>query len=201
MVLEDSIDFSFGLGKSDTVSLYNANSSLKDTYSYDGHALGTYSRVPDGTGEFVDQSSTKGAVNVTAQEPGEGENGESGQNMTALVINEINSSPDDWVELMNTGNETIDLSGCEIRDNSDDHRWRFSEGSTIEPGALLVVDAKTMGRIYNDQTDTFEENTFEAAIGIGSADSIRLYDSQGTLLDEYSWTEHASYEGDAAQAS
>ena len=201
MVLEDSIDFSFGLGKSDTVSLYNANSSLKDTYSYDGHALGTYSRVPDGTGEFVDQSSTKGAVNVTAQEPGEGENGEYGQNMTALVINEINSSPDDWVELMNTGNETIDLSGCEIRDNSDDHRWRFPEGSTIEPGALLVVDAKTMGRIYNDQTDTFEENTFEAAIGIGSADSIRLYDSQGTLLDEYSWTEHASYEGDAAQAS
>ena len=32
MVLEDSIDFSFGLGKSDTVSLYNANSSLQDPY-------------------------------------------------------------------------------------------------------------------------------------------------------------------------
>ena len=39
------------------------------------------------------------------------------------------------------------------------------------------------------------------AIGIGSGDSIRLYDNEGNLLDEYSWTEHASYEGDEALAS
>lgn len=41
---------------------------------------------------------------------------------STLVLNEINSSPDDWVELMNTGSEALDLSGFELRDNSDDHR-------------------------------------------------------------------------------
>lgn len=59
-----------------------------------------------------------------------------------LVINEVNSSPDDWVEFMNVGTDRIDVSGYEIRDNSDDHRWRFQEGSAIEAGALYVVDAK-----------------------------------------------------------
>lgn len=215
MVLEDSIDFDFGLGKEDTVSLYDSGSNPVDTYSYSGHAFGTYSRVPDGTGAFADQAATKGTLNQTSDDPdtgetggneGEtgadtGEGGEIGQDLTGLVLNEINSSPDDWVELMNTGTETMDLSGCEIRDNSDDHRWRFPEGTVLEAGALLVVDAKDMGQIYNDQTGAYEEGTFEAAIGIGSGDSIRLYDSMGNLLDEYSWSEHASYNGDAALAS
>lgn len=29
---------------------------------------------------------------------------------------------------MNLGTGTMDLSGYEIRDNSDDHRWQFVEG-------------------------------------------------------------------------
>ena len=118
-----------------------------------------------------------------------------------LVINEINSSPDDWVELMNLGTEEMDLSGYEIRDNSDDHRWKFAEGTTLQAGELFVVEAKTLGLRYDDQTKAYVSDTFEAAIGIGSGDSIRLYDKEGNLLDEYSWTEHASYEGDAALAS
>ena len=47
----------------------------------------------------------------------------------------------------------------------------------------------------------FADGTFEEAIGIGSGDSIRLYDKGGKLLDEYNWTEHASYDGDPAKAS
>lgn len=119
----------------------------------------------------------------------------------AIRINEVNSSPDDWVELMNTGTDTMDLSGYELRDNSDDHRWRFAEGTTVEPGELYVVDAKTMGMIYDDKSDSFVEGSFEAAIGIGSGDSIRIYDRSGNIIDECSWTEHASYEGDPALAS
>lgn len=59
LVLEDTIDFDFGLGKADTVSLYDSESKVEDTYSYTSHASGTYSRVPDGTGEFKDQEATK----------------------------------------------------------------------------------------------------------------------------------------------
>lgn len=40
-----------------------------------------------------------------------------------------------------------------------------------------------------------------AAIGIGSGDSIRLYDRDGTLIDSYSWIVHASYEGKEEEAS
>ena len=66
-----------------------------------------------------------------------------------LVINEINSSPDDWVELMNTGTEAIDISGYEIRDNSDDHRYQLPEGTKAEAGGLILVDAKSTGKIYD----------------------------------------------------
>ena len=118
-----------------------------------------------------------------------------------LVLNEINSSPDDWVELMNTGSEALDLSGFELRDNSDDHRWQFADGITIAAGGMLVVEATTSGLVYDDQTKAYANGTFEAAIGIGSGDSIRLYDKSGNLLDEYGWTQHASYNGDAAKAS
>lgn len=197
LVLEKGVNFDFGLGKEDTVSLYNSNNELMDSHAYEGHASGTYSRVPDGTGDFVDQAATRSALNIVPDEPA----GDDTQPSQRLVINEINSSPDDWVELMNTGSEELDLSGYEIRDNSDDHRWKFPEGTMIGAGELLLVDAGSQGQVYNDQTGTYEEGTFEAAIGIGSGDSSRLYDASGSLLDEYSWTEHASCNGDAALAS
>lgn len=182
----------FALGKNDSAVLYNANSEVVDSYTYEGHAVGTYSRVPDGTGEFTDLAPTKGALNIV-DEPAKPEG--------TLVINEINSSPDDWVEVMNTGGADLDISGYEIRDNSDDHRWKFPSGTTVKAGELFLVKADSMGLIYNDATDSYEENSFDAALGIGSGDSIRLYDGNGNLLDSYSWTKHAAYDGDAAKAS
>ena len=118
-----------------------------------------------------------------------------------IKINEVNSSPDDWVEVMNLGTGTMDLSGYEIRDNSDDHRWQFAEGTTVEAGGFFVVEATTVGKVYNDETDSYVEGSFESAIGIGSGDSIRIYDREGRIVDECSWTEHASFEGDPALAS
>lgn len=195
LVLEEKVNFDFGLGKADTAILYDAAGVQIDSYAYTGVAAGTWSRQTDGG--FADAEATKGAANAApaAPEP----NPPAAK--AALVLNEINSSPDDWVELMNTGTEALDISGYELRDNSDDHRWRFPVGSTVAAGELLVVDAKSSGLIYDDQTKTFAEGSFEAAIGIGSGDSIRLYDKDGNLLDEYSWTEHASYDGDPAKAS
>lgn len=191
LVLEDASDFDFGLGKEDTVTLYNGESQPIDTYSYTGHASGTYARVPDGTGDFVDQDATKGELNHVEPE----------ENPGRLVINEINSAPDDWVEVMNVGGSILDLSGWELRDDSDDHRWQFPQGTTLEAGALLVVDAASQGLVYHDQSQSYEAGTFEAAIGIGSGDSIRLYQADGTLADTYSWTEHASYNGHDDAAS
>ena len=77
-----------------------------------------------------------------------------------LVINEINSSPDDWVELMNTGSEALDLSGFELRDNSDDHRWQFADGSIIAAGGMLVAEAATSGLAYDDQAKAYANGSF-----------------------------------------
>lgn len=191
MVLEENSNFTFGLGKEDNVCLYDGNKEIKDSYAYSGHAYGTWSRVI-GTDSFTDQAATKGTANLPVDEPSE----EGG-----LVINEINSSPADYVELMNTSEKELDISGYEIRDNSDDHRWQFLEVTTIAPGQIIAVEADTIGNCYNDTTDSYERGEFQEPIGIGSGDSIRLYDGSGQLIDQYSWTEHASYDGDEAAAS
>ena len=192
VVEHDVVLGNLSLGKNDTVSLYDHNEQLLDTYSYTGHAVGTYSRVPDGTGEFIDQEPTKNALNIVEKEE---------LPEYKLVINEINSAPDDWVELMNLGTGEIDLSDYEIRDNSNDHRFKFSEGTKLAAGGLIVVEANTQGLIYDDQARKYIPGEFQEALGIGSGDSIRLYDRDGDLLDEYSWTKHASYEGDEKKAS
>lgn len=169
-------DFDFGLGKGDSAVLKDANGNIVDRLDYEATApLADWSRCPDGTGEIAPGSEvTLGAANVCEQSESE----EPEQSNSLLVINEIDSSPADWVELFNAGGEAIELAGYEIRDNSDDHRWRFTEG-TLEPGAFQIVDAKTAGLVYDDKTDAFVPGTFEEALGIGSGDSIRLYDPAG----------------------
>ena len=201
LVLEETVNFDFGLGKADTAILYDGNGEQVDSYAYTSVAAGTWSRQTDGS--FADAEATPGTTNAAPATPGPSQPEQPEPSAKpSLVLNEINSSPDDWVELMNTGTAALDISGFELRDNSDDHRWRFPEGSKVEAGELLVVDAKSSGLVYDDQTKNFAEGTFEEAIGIGSGDSIRLYNKEGSnLLDEYSWTEHASYDGDAAKAS
>lgn len=111
-----------------------------------------------------------------------------------LRINEVDSQPADWVEFYNPGETTLDVSGYEIRDNSDDHRWRFPAGSTVAAGGFLVVEESTVGDAWNDTTQAWEKDvTFTSPIGIGGADKIRLYDETGALIDEtYGWSVHAA---------
>ena len=181
LVLEEGTDFDFGLGKSDTVSLYDADGNLVDEYSWSGHADGTYQRVPDGTGDFVDAEPTKGELNSAAEEEEE-------EASYTVAINEVNSAPDDWVEIYNYGDEAVDISGWYILDNDPegnaDKTTPLADGTTLEAGAFYV----------------FVQNT-DFTFGIGSEDAITLYDADGNAIDTVSWTEHASYNGDAAQAS
>ena len=192
LVLEGGINFSFGLGKADTANLYNKNQELIDTYTYTTQASGTYSRVPDGLGDFIDQDSTKGELNIVKEEP-------ITDTSKPLVINEVNSQPDDWIELYNNSDSEIDLSNYEIRDNSDDHRFKIKEGTKLASKSFYVIDNNTIGQAYDDTTKTYIEGKYD--IGLGGGDSIRLYNKKEELIDEYSWTSHASYDGDGAKAS
>lgn len=53
---------------------------------------------------------------------------------------------DDWIELKNTSDQTVDLAGMYLSDNPDHPlKWPFPEGTLIEPGGYLLVWADEDG--------------------------------------------------------
>jgi uncharacterized protein (TIGR03437 family) len=66
LVLEAAA-FTFDLGASDSVRLFDAAGTLTDSYSWTAHATSTFGRCPNGSGDFSTTTSpTKGAVNACA---------------------------------------------------------------------------------------------------------------------------------------
>ncbi len=163
-VVEEAL-LGYGLGGADAVRLYNPFEVLITSHEWTSHAATTYGRCPNGTGEFITtSSSTKGAANDCSPAS------------AAVRINEIESNggtPGDWVELYNPGSTTADLSGFIVRDNDDSHTYTIPAGTTLAPGAFLVIE--------------------EAALdyGLGGADAVRLFSPTGTIVDSYTWTTHA----------
>ena len=157
----DEAQFGFGLGGADSVRLFD-EVGLVDSYAWTAHAVTTYGRCPNGTGAFqTTTSSTKGAVNDCS---------------LRVALNEVESNggvPGDWVEIFNGGPIAVDVSGWSFKDNDNTHNYVLPAGSTIGAGSYLVLDETSFG------------------FGLGGADSARLFDSTGTLVDGYSWTAHA----------
>ncbi|WP_022890360.1 lamin tail domain-containing protein [Agromyces italicus] len=181
------LGFPFGLGKGDTVTLVDAADADVDSYAYAATApLGDWSRCADGGDWAHGTALTLGAPNTCETPAAAG----------TIVLNEVDSGPADWIELINPGDAAVDLAGVEIRDNSDDHRWFFAAGASLAAGERLVVDAETEGVDVNGAPQSFQ-----AAIGIGGSDSIRVFGADGTLIDETSWTGHPAIDGDEAAAS
>ena len=67
-----------------------------------------------------------------------------------LVINELMADNDkavqsifggypDWIELFNRGNSAIDLGGMYLTDDLAKLKWRFPNGTIIEPNSYLLV--------------------------------------------------------------
>ncbi|MBP5802562.1 lamin tail domain-containing protein [Microbacterium maritypicum] len=188
LVLVKDVDFAFGLGKGDEVVLFDPSGTEVDSYAYENTApLSVWARCPDGTGAWAPATAaTPGTPNDCSVAPVAG----------SIVINEVDSQPADWVEFYNPGTEALDISGYEIRDNSDDHRWQFLDGTQIGAGQFLVVEEGTVGLSGG------VEAAFREPIGIGSADRIRLYDASGAMIDDtLPWQGHAAIDGDFAAAT
>ena len=182
-------DFTFGLGKDDQVRLFDTSAVLVDETSWTGHAEVTWgAREAEGVVEWAGTSeATKDAANVFAADNPLG---------GSIAINEVDSQPADWVEFYNAGDAALDISGYEIRDNSDDHRWQFLPGTQIDAGEFLVVQEGSIGLVDGVET------AFRDPIGIGSADRIRLFDAGGALIDDtLPWSSHAAIDGDFTAAT
>ncbi|MEW5801388.1 MAG: CotH kinase family protein [bacterium] len=70
---------------------------------------------------------------------------------TPVVINEVMAKNEatiqdpqgeyeDWIELLNVGDQRIDLSGMYLSDTEDTPRkWKIPQGTTLDPGAYLII--------------------------------------------------------------
>jgi hypothetical protein len=100
-------------------------------------------------------------------------------------INEVESNggmPGDWVELINVGGSTADLSG-----------WRFRDNDPARVTAPAIIPAGTMlppGGYYvlNEIIGGMGQFTF----GLGGADSATIFDATEVVVDTFSWTAHAT---------
>ena len=96
----------------------------------------------------------------------------------AVVLNEINCEATDWIELVNTSDAVVDVSGWLLTDDPltqnpprADHRYLFPASTTIAPDAKLVVERIAGGIPFG--------------ISCGG-DTIRLADgAAGSLVDEF----------------
>src|SRR5262249_19673668 len=68
----------------------------------------------------------------------------------------------------------VDISGFVFRDNDDTHNYTIPTGTTVAAGGFFVLEEAAFG------------------FGLGSADSARLFDPTGALVDSYSWMAHAT---------
>jgi len=92
----------------------------------------------------------------------------------AVVLNEIAPSgdPSDWIELFNPTAAAADLSGWLLTDSDPLHTYVFAAGTSLAPGAWLVVDKGTEGFDF----------------GLGAGDGARLVAPDGTVIDATEWT-------------
>jgi len=84
---------------------------------------------------------------------------------------------DDWLELHNHGANTLDLSGMWLSDELEEPmKWQFPAGTTLAPGAFLLVWAD------NEPTEGPLHTNFKLSSG---GEDITLYDVDGTTMRDF----------------
>lgn len=168
----------FGLGSGDGARLYTAQGTLVDSYSWTSH-VASHSRCA-GTGLlFWPTDELNGAGSPT---PGDENDCQSPTvaGSTSVVINEINSSGNDFVELYNNDLvNPVDLSNWKVTDDNPTHVYVLPQGTTIAAGGFLVIEG--------DWTTDPPALDF----GLGQGDHATLSTPYDELVDDQTWSGHA----------
>lgn len=106
-----------------------------------------------------------------------------------ITINEImynaadENDPGDWVELFNPTENTIDISGWELRDEDDDHSFIIPDNTMMTAGSYLVLvqDESEFLEVYDAEINLI--GSFDFGFG-GGGDQVRLFDENKVLVDE-----------------
>ncbi len=124
-----------------------------------------------------------------------------------VVINEFmyhaSDSDLEYVELYNTGDEPVDLTGWSIRDDQDEHVYLIKN--------QLILSARHYAVIANNPTAfqaAYSRSADSGGFSFGfanSGDSVRLYNSSGQLVeavtydDRQPWSEQADGNGSSLE--
>ena len=102
---------------------------------------------------------------------------------SVILINEVeaddpNDGPD-WVEIINTGSEAVDISGWFVTDEEGlerlEHTTPLADGTTLAPGEVLVLE---------------KDVNFTCGLGKGG-DSVILFDKEQKEADSFTWSANA----------
>ena len=88
----------------------------------------------------------------------------------------------EWIDLVNTGPEVVDLTGWTLRDESTRHRYSFESFSL--PAEATVRLRSGCG--LDSPTDLFWCDP-DGTVWSNSGDTAFVYDSQGALVDTTTW--------------
>ncbi len=116
----------------------------------------------------------------------------------AIVINEINYNssplfdPEDWIELHNTYDIPIDVSGWILKDENDENYFSIPDGIFIPAGGYFVLarDMTAFGAAFPLTENVVGDFRF----GLSNAgDSVRLFNTHGELVDSLSYDDTAPW--------
>jgi len=114
-----------------------------------------------------------------------------GKNATGIYISEIVSSADavipmagqsacDWVEIFNSTENVVDMSGWGLSDNIGwPRKWRFPEGTSIWPGEYKVILLDKSESAGNDASRLHAS----FALSRSGGEILTLSDPAGVILD------------------
>lgn len=107
---------------------------------------------------------------------------------------------EDWIELNNFSNKTLDISGWSIKDEQDNHTFTFPTGTTIPPNGYLVIveDTCAFDYLYPSVTNRIGQMGFSLK---NSGEEIRLFNYRGEQITHLNyqnnlpWPEEANGQG------
>ncbi len=93
------------------------------------------------------------------------------------AVQEMKTDDNDWVELCNGSDETIDLTGWTLSDSANTpNKYTFTGGS-IEPGEYFVVECTSHAQRQTELTAPFSISP--------NGETLVLYNAEGILVDSF----------------
>jgi hypothetical protein len=90
----------------------------------------------------------------------------------------------DWIELHNPGDKQIDIGGYSISDKLNKPKWRFPEGTKIEPHGYLLLWADDKNKSKKALHTNFKLSL--------EGEAVALFDREGKLLEGFTYTKQLS---------